>query len=357
MFYEQTIGHIESDTYSILLILFRSIDPVHRKNYTHWSWRRMCRKFVQRDKFGQAIRKYVFWCEIWWERRISEKNQPKSWWNWRKLFVRCQPRLLHVFVLLNIAVFIVLEHLGTLLLQRVMCTTMIICLFFFLSVLRLTFCTNGQTSLVSFRSIFAIIIFLYMCEMLSVFFFSLLPFIARVSNSVLRFFFVVGLYRCCRNERPLYAGLPTNCKQANKCDYGFALYFGWFRIAKHTSATATATAYAVVALLMMACWISSLLLLKKILSIFGGLFSSSIYWYRCVCVWVLYTRHNIAVAIMKKRALNPLCGTKYNSNENKSEIKIPVVEDILGGIFKHQLNFVCFGHGFWWHSPRHSISY
>lgn len=131
MFYEQTIGHIESDTYSILLILFRSIDPVHRKNYTHWSWRRMCRKFVQRDKFGQAIRKYVFWCEIWWERRISEKNQPKSWWNWRKLFVRCQPRLLHVFVLLNIAVFIVLEHLGTLLLQRVMCTTMIICLFFF----------------------------------------------------------------------------------------------------------------------------------------------------------------------------------------------------------------------------------
>lgn len=52
-----------------------------------------------------------------------------------------------------------------------------------------------------------------------------------------------------------------------------------------------------------------------------------------------------------------LCGTKYNSNENKSEIKIPVVEDILGGIFKHQLNFVCFGHGFWWHSPRHSISY
>lgn len=131
MFYEQTIGHIESDTYSILLILFRSIDPVHRKNYTHWSWRRMCRKFVQRDKFGQAIRKYVFWCEIWWERRISEKNQPKSWWNWRKLFVRCQPRLLHVFVLLNIAVFIVLEHLGTMLLQRVMCTTMIICLFFF----------------------------------------------------------------------------------------------------------------------------------------------------------------------------------------------------------------------------------
>lgn len=85
------------------------------------------------------------------------------------------------------------------------------------------------------------------------FFLSPLPFIARVSNSVLRFFFVVGLYRCCRNERPLYAGLPTNCKQANKCDYGFALYFGCFRIAKHTSATATATAYAIVALLVMAC--------------------------------------------------------------------------------------------------------